>query len=101
MYFKSLALIQSESVTKSLGMNTNAFFYPSVRMGQALSESRDEGQSRIEITFKASNKVGEDEILEPMFYLRARLELNRAERALDSVNGLCWYISHNELLTNF
>ena len=82
-------------------MNTNAFFYPSVRMGLALSECRDEGQSRIEITFKASNQAGEEEILDPMFYERARSELNRAERALDSVSGLCWHISHHELLTNF
>ena len=51
VYFKSLALMQSDSVSKALGMNTNAFYYPSVRMGQALSECRDEGQSRIEITF--------------------------------------------------
>ena len=43
IYWKSLALFQSESVTKSLGMNTKAIYYPTVRMGQALSESREVG----------------------------------------------------------
>ena len=33
IYWKSLALLQCESVSKSLGMNTKALFYPSVRMG--------------------------------------------------------------------
>ena len=32
-YFKTLALMQSESVMKSLGMNSKGLYYPSVRMG--------------------------------------------------------------------
>ena len=63
-------------------------------MGQALSESREEGQSRIEITFTATNKAGEEEILHGMFHERAKIELDRAERALDSVDGLGWHIPH-------
>ena len=42
-YWKTLALVQSESVTQSVGMNMKALYYPSIRMGQALRESRDEG----------------------------------------------------------
>ena len=34
-------------------MNTKAMFYPTVRMGKALRESKDEGMSRIEITYTA------------------------------------------------
>ena len=52
-YWKSLALIQAESVSQSIGMNMKALYYPSVRMNLALRESVDEGQSRIEITYTA------------------------------------------------
>ena len=41
IYWKTLQLLQSESVTKSVGMNTKAMFYPTMRMGQALIESRE------------------------------------------------------------
>ena len=82
-------------------MNLKSLYYPSVRMGQALKESRDLGQSRIEITFTATSKEGEDEILHPVFYERAKIELDRAERALDSVKGLGWHLPLHELLTTF
>ena len=49
-YFKTLALMQSETAAKSLGINSKGLYYPSVRMDQALKESKDVGQSRIEIT---------------------------------------------------
>ena len=77
-YWKNLALLQSESVVKSLGMNTKGLFYPSVRMGQALSESRCEGQSRIEITYTATSEEAEDELLHPIFYERAKIDLDAA-----------------------
>ena len=32
VYNKFLALLASESVSKSVGMNTNAIWYPSMRM---------------------------------------------------------------------
>ena len=44
---------------------------------------------------------GEDEILHPVFYERAKIELDRAERALDLVNGLGWHLPFHELLTTF
>ena len=97
-YWKSLALLQSETVAKSLGMNTKALFYPSVRMGQALVESRDEGQSRIEITYTANILAAEDELLHLIFHERAKIDRNKAERALDSVDGLGWHLSLGELL---
>ena len=42
-YCKTLSLLQSESVTKSLSMNFISLFYPTIRMGRALRESRNEG----------------------------------------------------------
>ena len=38
-YWKNLAMMQSESVKKSIGMNYKGIYYPSVRMGLALRES--------------------------------------------------------------
>ena len=70
-------------------------------MGQELLESREEGLTRIEITFTAGDQEGEDEILHPIFHERAQIELDRAERALSSVPGLCWHIPQLELLTKF
>ena len=54
VYWKSLALIQSEAAAKSIGMNMKGLFYPNIRMGKALQESANETKSRIEITYKAS-----------------------------------------------
>ena len=73
-------------------MNTAAIFYPNTRMGQELHESREEGLTRIEITFTAMDLDGEDEILHHIFHERAAIELDRAERALKSVEGLCWHV---------
>ena len=101
IYWKSLALIQSETVVKTLGMNMKALYYPSVRMGQALSESRNEGQSRIEITYSAANEEAEAEILNGFFYLRTEIDLDRVERALKSVDGLCWHLPLHHLLDEF
>ena len=36
VYWKTLALIQSESAYKSMGMNMKGLFYPNIRMGKAL-----------------------------------------------------------------
>ena len=76
-------------------------FYPSVRMGMALLESCDCGQSRIEITYTAIDVAGEEEILHGFFAERAKIDLNKAERALDRVDGLCWHLPLRELLDKF
>ena len=66
-YWKNLQMMQSESVVKSLGMNTKAIFYPTVRMGRALKESSNQGMSRIEITYTATNRAAENELFHPLF----------------------------------
>ena len=91
-YFKTLALMQSESAAKSLGMNMKGIYYPRIRMGQALKESKDIGQSRIEITYTAVSRRGEDEILDDEFPLQSKIYLMDAETALRSVSGLTWHI---------
>ena len=91
-YFKTLALMQSDSAMKSLGMNTKGLYYPSVRMGQALKETKDVGQSRIEITYTAVSRTGEKEMLDDEFPLQTKIDLNYAEAALRRVPGLTWHI---------
>ena len=54
VYWKSLALLQSETASKSIGMNMKGLFYPNVRMGKALRESLNETLTRIEITYTAT-----------------------------------------------
>ena len=53
VYWKSLALVQSETAAKSIGMNMKGLFYPNIRMGKALKESINETLTRIEITYGA------------------------------------------------
>ena len=77
-YWKGLALFQSESVQKSLGMNTKGIFYPTVRMGQALRESMDRGLGRIELTYTALTSEAEAELFLPSFRQRARQDLDKA-----------------------
>ena len=89
-YCKTLALIMSESAAKNVGMNMKGLFFPSVRMGYAIQESRGEGLSRIEITYTASDQAGEDEILDDEFPDRVTIDLNRAQLALNKVTKLGW-----------
>ena len=76
-------------------------FCSTVRMGMALRESCNKGQSRIEITYTATDVAGEDEILHGFFPDRAKVDLDRAERALSRVDGLCWHIPICEMLDRF
>ena len=96
-----MALIQSESVSQSIGMNMKGLYYPSVRMNQVLRECRDVGQSRIEITYTAANTDGEDEILNCFFPARAQIDLNKAEDALNQVANIGWHLPLQELLDSF
>ena len=72
-----------------------------MRFGFALGESRNEGLSRIEITYTATEVASEDEILNGFFAERAKIDLDRAERALDKVNDLGWHLPMRELLDSF
>ena len=82
-------------------MNLKALYYPSVRMNMALRESKDEGQSRIEITYTAQTKEAEEELLHQDFVERAKIDLNKAEDALNRVYGLGWHLPLYELLDQF
>ena len=53
IYFKGLAMLQSQTPSMRLGMNTNALFAPTMRMLQALRETMQQGLTRIEISYYA------------------------------------------------
>ena len=94
-------MLQSESVQKSLGMNTKAFFYPGVRMGRVLKESANHGTSRIEISYTVRSQEAEKELFYPLFAKHSEWNLDKAERALNSVAELGWSLPMKELMENF
>ena len=71
-------------------MNTKAIFYPALRMGKAIRESKDEGLSRIEITYTARTAEAEAELFHPLFGRKSEVDLNLAQAALGQVSDLCW-----------
>lgn len=60
-------------------MNLKALYYPTVDMGQALHESREQSQSRIEITYTAPTIEAEEEFFKIGFTSRARKDLDSVE----------------------
>ena len=86
---------------KSLGSNMKGIYYPNIRMGQALRESRDVGLSRIEITYTITNKDLENDMLNPLFRHEAENDLNKVQLALSRVKGICWHMSLIDLLNAF
>ena len=100
-YCKFLAFLQSEGVLKAIGMNTKAIFNPNVRMGQGLLACKDQGLSRIEITYSATCKIGESTLLNTLFYRYAEIDLNMAQTALNKVQGLGWELPMKAVFDSF
>ena len=101
IYWKTLALLQSDGVLKQLGMNTRALFYPSIRMGQALTESRDAGLMRIEITYTADTRAKENWLLHRLFPQEAKQHISKVAQALSRVKGICWRLPLTKLIDTF
>ena len=55
IYNKIMSLLQSESVKKAVGMNTNLLYYPSAHMQKTLQEFKYEGVTRIEISYNSDS----------------------------------------------
>lgn len=97
IYWKSLALLQSETAAKSLGMNMKGLFYPNMRMGKALKESINQTMTRIEITYSANTINGQTELLDDEFPDRSTVDLGNAFEALNEVEGVCWHLPMKDL----
>ena len=100
-YNKILAMIQSDGVMRPVGMNTNGLFCPYMHMSRALSESRDEGLSRIKITYTATTLEAEQELFTMWFPEQAKRDLDSALSALNSVDGLGRHLPMRELFEGF
>ena len=101
IYWKTLALLQSETVQKATGMKLRGLYYPDIRMRQALRDSRETGLSRIEISYTATNRANENQLLAPFFGHEASHDLNKVQMALKNVKGLCWKLPVAKLLEDF
>ena len=101
VYWKTLALIQSETASKSIGMNMKGLFYPNIRMGKALKESSNETLTRIEITYSATTIAAQAELFDDEFSLRTQMDLGNVHRALNQVKELGWHVPMQELLEEF
>ena len=77
VYNKLLAFFQSDGVMKSMGMNTKAIYYPGVRMSRALTDSREAGLTRIEITYQAFTPEAERQLWSPFFLHSAYNDLDK------------------------
>ena len=70
-------------------------------MNQALQDSKDEGLSRVEITYTATTLQAEQHFFEPPFQEQAQLNLDAAMKALNAVDGICWHLPVRELFDGF
>lgn len=86
---------------KAIGMNTKGLLCPRARMKKSLKDSMHEGLLRLEITFTADSRMGEDELFDPDFTNSASNLLNLGLQALDNVNGITWHIPVRDLLSHF
>ena len=66
-YWKTAQLLQSETVIKTVGMNTKGLFFPTMEMQRKLQESAAVGLTRIELTYTASSKEAEDDFFNGIF----------------------------------
>ena len=96
-----MALIQSETAAKAIGMNMKGLFCPNVRMNQALKGSCNETMSRIEISYIAHTVEAQAEFFNDEFLDRTTIDLNNAQQALNEVDGVGWRFPVKELLDNF
>ncbi len=59
IYCKTIAMFQSKGARSSLGMDTNRIFHPTFLLGRELDETKEEGLSRIEISYYADDLLAE------------------------------------------
>ena len=82
-------------------MNTKGIMYPNIRMGLAHRESQDLGMTRIEISYSASTKDIENDLLHPLFQDYANRDLNLVQTALSNIKDVIWHIPLTKLMNSF
>ena len=101
MYNKLLHLLQCESTGKSLGMNTKSIYFPSMRMQRVLQEFKNEGITRIEISYSADSVQAENILLHPLFAYHAAKDIGMVLEILNYTSGIGFGLSMMELLQTF
>ena len=82
-------------------MKTKDLFCPDVNMSEALRQTVLKGLSRVEITYNADSVESQQLLLSEVFLDAATLDLDRAQKAVNRVQGLCWDIPFLELYEKF
>ena len=88
VYDKFLALFQSESAAKSIGMNTRSIFYSSAHMYRALREASHDGLTRIEISYNVHDCHVEQMLLNEQFPKMAEFHLDVVQLVLFEVRNV-------------
>ena len=101
VYNKLLHLLQSDSAAKRVGMNTNAIYYPSMRMQKVMQNFQNEGVTRIEITYSADSVPAENELPHTHLADRAKRDIGKVLEILNQAAGIGYRLGMMELLQAF
>ena len=89
VYNKLLALFQSRTTRSTLGMNTNAIFYPTFTPGRVLKEAINHGLTRIEISYYVDSIEAEEEHWDAGFIEKANIDFEIVLDAVTALKNLC------------
>ena len=90
VYNKSLALLQSRTSIKTLGMNTTKIFSSKGIQKGVLKESQETGLCRIEVSYRFKEAQAFQEFFLPNFQVQAQQTIIHITDALQSVPE-CFY----------
>ena len=79
-------------------MNTGQIFQPSYRKHTQLKETKDQGWTRIEISYYAHSVEEEKLFWDDKFIEDARLDMAAAHKALNQTEGVCYRIPMCQIL---
>ena len=88
VYNKFLALLQSETAMKGIGMNTNAIFHPSLEKENNIRATQDHGWTRIEISYYAHSVEEENKFWDGYFIQDASHDIELTLMALNRTEGI-------------
>lgn len=106
VYNKLLSLFQSCGPIKTLGMNTQGIFRPSITQLKVLKESAEDGLTRIEVSYYAREIEQEELYWTKDLTEKAAEDIRQVELALLKASRfrqstLCFSLSHRSFLKAF
>jgi len=82
-------------------MNTSAIYYPSVAMQKTIREFKNDGITRVEISYYADSIEAEDIILDDNFVDRANKDIDAVKSIFDKTTGIIYQLGMKKLLQSF